>query len=94
MLLTFQSAVSPVDRLQQVEQFCSNSLLPFLKSWGFTSILANLRWVEQLYTNTCPSEVLGIYLHPGYPWVVGTVVYQHLPFLKLGGFTSILANLR
>ena len=43
MLLIFQSAASPVDRLQQVEQFCSNSLLPFLKSWGFTSILANLR---------------------------------------------------
>ncbi|XP_076441793.1 RNA polymerase II-associated protein 1-like [Babylonia areolata] len=37
-----QSSQSAVDVVQQVEQFCLNSLAPFLKSWGFTSIVASL----------------------------------------------------
>ena len=41
----FQSSLSAVEQLQQIEFFCGSSLVPFLKSWGFTSILGHLRQV-------------------------------------------------
>ncbi|KAK7469640.1 hypothetical protein BaRGS_00036369 [Batillaria attramentaria] len=47
-----QPTVNMVECLQQVEQWCSDSLLPFLNSFGFNAILAKLSSSSNLL---CPS---------------------------------------
>nr|KAG5688524.1 hypothetical protein BaRGS_031308 [Batillaria attramentaria] len=46
-----QPTVNMVECLQQVEQWCSDSLLPFLNSFGFNAILAKLRSVASTIVN-------------------------------------------